>query len=67
MAVVFTGWDRSVAMRFCRLGRAYSLPEICGGLACCEGELKHLSVPPRPHVFIIAPPQRLRSPGIGAQ
>jgi len=26
------------------LGRAHSLREICGGLACCEGKLKHLGI-----------------------
>jgi len=33
-----------VAMLFCQLGRAHSLREICGGLASCEGKLKHLGV-----------------------
>jgi len=31
-------------MLFCQLGRAHSLREICGGLACCEGKLKHLGI-----------------------
>jgi hypothetical protein len=31
-------------MLFCQVGRAHSLREICGGLACCEGRLKHLGV-----------------------
>jgi hypothetical protein len=35
-------------MLFCQLGRAHSLREICGGLACCEGQLKHLGVPVAP-------------------
>jgi hypothetical protein len=37
-----------VAMLFCQLGRAHSLREICGGLACCEGKLKHLGIPLAP-------------------
>jgi hypothetical protein len=37
-----------LAMLFCQLGRAHSLREICGGLACCEGQLKHLGVPVAP-------------------
>lgn len=45
----FTCWGQFVAMLFCQLGRAYSLREICGGLASCEGKLAHLGVtaPPR--------------------
>jgi len=35
-------------MLFCQVGRAHSLREICGGLACCEGQLKHLGVPVAP-------------------
>jgi hypothetical protein len=31
-------------MLFCHLGRAQSLREICGGLAACEGKLRHLGV-----------------------
>jgi hypothetical protein len=33
-----------VAMLFCHLGKAQSLREICGGLAACEGKLRHLGV-----------------------
>jgi hypothetical protein len=44
----FTSWGQFVAMLFCQLGRADSLREICGGLACCEGQLKHLGVPTAP-------------------
>jgi hypothetical protein len=40
----FTCWGQFVAMLFCQLGRAYSLREICGGLASCEGKLAHLGV-----------------------
>lgn len=31
-------------MLFCQLGRAKSLPDICGGLACCEGKLSDLGI-----------------------
>ena len=31
-------------MLFCQLGRAHTLREICGGLASCEGKLKHLGI-----------------------
>lgn len=40
----FTCWGQFVAMLFCQLGRAYSLREICGGLASCEGRLTHLGI-----------------------
>ena len=41
----FTSWGQFVAMLFCQLGHAPTLREICGGLASCEGKLKHLGVP----------------------
>ena len=44
----FTSWGQFVAMLFCQLGRAHSLREICGGLASCEGKLKHLGIPEAP-------------------
>ena len=44
----FTCWGQLVAMLFCQLGRAHSLREICGGLACCEGKLKRLGIPLAP-------------------
>jgi Transposase DDE domain/Domain of unknown function (DUF4372) len=44
----FTCWEQFVAMLFCQLGQAQSLREICGGLACCEGKLRHLGVPQAP-------------------
>src|SRR5260221_13755776 len=37
-----------MAMLFCQVGRAHSLREICGGLGCCEGQLKHLGGPGAP-------------------
>jgi hypothetical protein len=40
----FASWSQFVAMLFCQLGRAKSLREIRGGLACCEGKLSHLGI-----------------------
>jgi hypothetical protein len=40
----FTCWGQLVAMLFCQFGRAHSLREICGGLASCEGKLRHLGL-----------------------
>src|SRR5206468_9902685 len=50
----FTCWGQFVAMLFCQLGRAHSLREICGGLASCEGKLKHLGVPEAPKKSTLA-------------
>jgi hypothetical protein len=50
----FTSWGQFVAMLFCQVGRAHSLREICGGLACCEGHLKHLGVPVAPKKSTLA-------------
>jgi len=41
----FTSWGQFVARLFCQLGHAHTLRGICGGLASCEGKLKHLGVP----------------------
>jgi len=40
----FSSWDHFVAMLFCQLAQAKSLREICGGLACCMGKLRHLGM-----------------------
>jgi hypothetical protein len=40
----FSSWGQFIAMLFCQLGRAHTLREICGGLASCEGKLKHLGL-----------------------
>ena len=40
----FNSWDHFVAMFFCQIAQAKSLREICGGLACCTGKLKHLGM-----------------------
>jgi hypothetical protein len=50
----FTCWGQFVAMLFCQLGRAHTLREICGGLASCEGKLKHLGVHDAPKKSTLA-------------
>jgi hypothetical protein len=54
MLVVSDCWGQFVAMLFCQLGQARSLREICGGLASCEGKLKHLGVPQAPNKSTLA-------------
>ena len=44
----FTCWGQFIAMLFCQLGQAHSLREVCGGLAACEGKLRHLGLPDAP-------------------
>jgi len=44
----FTCWDQFVAMLFCQTAQAKSLREICGGLKCCMGKLKHLGMDDAP-------------------
>ena len=45
----FSSWTQLISMLFCQLGHAQSLREITGGLAACEGKLRHLGVsePPK--------------------
>ena len=50
----FSSWGQFMAMLFCQVGRAHSLREICGGLACCEGQLKHFGVPVAPKKSTLA-------------
>jgi len=45
----FTCWTQMVAMLFCHLAHADSLREICGGLACCQGKLRHLGIGKAPN------------------
>jgi len=45
----FSSWDHFVAMLFCQLAQAKSLREICGGLACCMGKLRHLGLKAAPN------------------
>ena len=44
----FSCWTQLISMLFCHMAHADSLREICGGLACCIGKLKHqgISKPP---------------------
>ena len=46
----YTSWDHFVAMLFCQLAHAKSLREICGGLACCTGKLRHLGMKAAPKI-----------------
>jgi hypothetical protein len=45
----FLSWDHFVAMLFCQLAQAKSLREICGGLSCCLGKLRHLGLKKAPN------------------
>lgn len=45
----FTCWTQMVAMLFCHMAHADSLREICGGLACCQGKLRHLGITKAPN------------------
>ena len=40
----FSCWEQFVSMRFCQMGSAHSLREICGGLAPALGKLVPLGV-----------------------
>lgn len=44
----FSSWGHFVAMLFCQLAQAKSLREICGGLACTTGRLRHLGIKEAP-------------------
>ena len=56
----FISWGQFMAMLFWQLGRAHAQREICGGLACCEGQLKHLGVPLAPKRSTLAYANRHR-------
>lgn len=45
----FSSWDHFTAMLFCQLAQAKSLREICGGLACCMGKLRHIGMKRAPN------------------
>jgi hypothetical protein len=45
----FTCWTQMVSMLFCHMAHADSLREICGGLACCLGKLRHLGITKAPN------------------
>jgi Transposase DDE domain/Domain of unknown function (DUF4372) len=50
----FSCWGQFIAMLYCQLARAHSLREICGGLACCEGRLRHLGLSESPRRSTLA-------------
>lgn len=50
----FKCWDQFVGMLFCQLAQAHSLREICNGLACCLGKLRHLGVQTAPNKSTLA-------------
>lgn len=45
----YSSWEHFVAMLFCQLAQAKSLREICGGLACTMGKLRHLGMKEPPN------------------
>lgn len=45
----FSCWTQFVAMLFCQLSQADSLREVCTGLACTLGKLRHLGVSAAPN------------------
>ena len=45
----FSSWSQFVAMLFCHLAGAESLREICAGLGCCLGKLRHLGLREAPN------------------
>jgi hypothetical protein len=49
-----------VAMLFCHLARADSLSKICGGLACCQGKLRHLGIGKAPNKSTLLYPNKHR-------
>ena len=40
----YSSWAHFVAMLFCQLAQAKSIREICRGLACCVGKIRHLGL-----------------------
>ena len=56
----YSSWDHFVAMLFCQLAQAKSLREICGGLACTMGKLRHLEMnePPKKSTLAYANARR---------
>lgn len=45
----FNSWEHFVSMLFCQIAQAKSLREICGGLACCMGKMRHLGMKKAPN------------------
>jgi Domain of unknown function (DUF4372)/Transposase DDE domain len=50
----FNCWTQFVAMLFCQMAHADSLREICNGLRCCEGKLRHLGIDQAPNKSTLA-------------
>ncbi|MDX9787892.1 MAG: IS4 family transposase [Desulfobacterales bacterium] len=50
----FDSWNHFVSMLFCQLAQAKSLREICGGLSCCLGKLRHLGFKKAPNKSILS-------------
>lgn len=50
----FSSWDQFVSMLFCQLAGAESLREICVGLSCCLGKLRHLGLRAAPKKSTLA-------------
>jgi hypothetical protein len=50
----YSCWEQCVAMLFCQLGQAKSIREICGGLACCVGKMRHLGFSDAPKKSTLA-------------
>jgi hypothetical protein len=44
----FSSWSHFVAMLFCQVAQAKSLREICDGLSCTMGKLRHLGITSAP-------------------
>jgi hypothetical protein len=60
----FTCYAQFVAMLFCHLARAESLREICYGLKCCGGKLRHLGLAKAPAVSTLSYANRNRPAGL---
>ncbi len=57
----FSSWDHFVAMLFCQVAQAKSLREICGGLACTIGKLRHLGMKEAPNKSTLSYANKHRS------
>jgi hypothetical protein len=57
----FSSWDHFVAMLFCQVAQAKSLREICGGLACTMGKLRHLGMKDAPNKSTLSYANKHRS------
>jgi hypothetical protein len=60
----FSCWTQFVAMLFCQLAHADSLREICNGLRCCEGKLRHLGIDQAPNKSTLSYANEHRDAGL---